>query len=350
MAVKRTVAIFSNYEATEKTFCAMYLADYTLARKYRHLLWIVPDKPARTDQCYGFSHKWDTGTLSLKTQEEKIKKLLHEPVRVRRNAYVPACELCLFFEENHQLHSLLPDCTRSVLLLDHHKWQQETSREFAKKCAHLLSPSKHTTKKIVPHNLFTNDILCPFDSTLQMVPKVHIQSGHDATLFYPAYGMTYLERQCLQRVAEIVKECCPKTKGVIGRYDAWATSTPGNDAKVYDWRLLDYLKQTDWIIDLNPRPLLGLFGSFAGALGIQWSCFDIAPNNDDYSGTRRHLIPLPRGGLVLKNADEIAGHIVRQLTATFNSDTDRNRDVGMYAKRLKDFYRAMNKIFGSKNR
>gem|GEM_PF-4264822 len=42
MAAKRTVAIFSNYAATEKTLCAMYLAAHIL-RRYRYVAWIVPE-------------------------------------------------------------------------------------------------------------------------------------------------------------------------------------------------------------------------------------------------------------------------------------------------------------------
>jgi len=95
---------------------------------------------------------------------------------------------------------------------------------------------------------------------------------------------------------------------------------------------------------------MGLFGAFAGTLSLQWSCFDLPPNNDEYNEARRHLIPCPKGGLMLKNAEEIAGHIVRQLATTFNEDIERNRGAGSYAKRSKEFYRTMNRVFGAKNR
>jgi hypothetical protein len=81
---------------------------------------------------------------------------------------------------------------------------------------------------------------------------VLIQTGSTASLFYNAYGMSFAERQCVQQISEIVKKCCPNSKSVIGYYDVNATPVPGIDSRTYDWRLLDYLKCTDWIIDLNP--------------------------------------------------------------------------------------------------
>jgi len=50
-----------------------------------------------------------------------------------------------------------------------------------------------------------------------------------------------------------------------------------------------------------------------------------------------------------KNAEEIAGHIVRQLMQPLN-EIERNHGAGSYAKRLKGFYKGMNKVFGAKSR
>jgi hypothetical protein len=133
-------------------------------------------------------------------------------------------------------------------------------------------------------------------------------------------------------------------------YNNKGVSEPGIDARAYDWNLIAYLKQTDWIIDLNPRPLMGLFACFAGSMGIQWSCFDLPPNNDEYSAARRNLIPYPKGGLMLENAPIIAEHIVRQMTTTFNDETSRNMNAGAYSKRVRDFGKVLNMLFGSKSR
>jgi hypothetical protein len=180
-------------------------------------------------------------------------------------------------------------------------------------------------------------LLCPFDPAIQLIPKVWTKSGETATIFYPAYNMSFAERSCLQQIADIVKTCCPATKSVIGYYDTREMSEPGKNARVYDWKLLDYIKQTAWIIDLPPRPLLGLFAAFAGSLSIQWSGFDIQPNRDEYSAARRHLIPYPKGGL--SGTKEIAEHIVRQLTTSFNDDADRHKATGSYIKRTTEFAR-----------
>ena len=93
---------------------------------------------------------------------------------------------------------------------------------------------------------------------------------------------------------------------------------------------------------------MGLFASFAGALSIQWSCFDLPPNTDVYSAARRHTVPYPKGGLTLANAENIAGHLVRQLSTPFNDDLERNRGAGSYLKRLNGFTETMNKLFKKK--
>jgi hypothetical protein len=333
---KRTVAIFSNYDASEKTLCALYLAEHVIKR-YRHAVWVVPEAVRPRNRYYGFSHKWDKETLHL-TESEKVKSRLSD------------CEICFFFDESEKLHSLLPESTKTAIFLDPHKWAGEQSRDFAKKCNYVLSVSPYITKKIAHPNLLSNNLLYPYDHFVQMMPKVWLQSGEAATLFYPAYGMTFLERQCLKQISDIVKTCCPESKSVIGCYSNGGVLEPGIDARTYDWKLMEYLKQTDWLIDLNPRPLMGLFACFAGAMCIQWSCFDLPPSNDDYSASRRHLVPFPEGGLTLENAPIIAEHIVRQLTTSFNDDAARNVNAGSYAKRLQDVTKALNTLFGYKSR
>jgi hypothetical protein len=334
---KRTVAFFSNYDASEKTFCALYLAEHILKR-YRYSIWVVPEDVPPRSRYHGFSHKWDRDILSLASQSEKIKDRLDD------------CEFCFFFEESEALRSLLPDSTKTAVFLDPHKWNDASSRAFAKKCNFALSTSPFITKKIVRRNLLANNVMCPFDHFVQMIPKVWIQSGEAATLFYPAYGMSFIERQCLKQISAIVKTCCPESKSVIGYYDNNERSESGVDARTYDWKLMEYLKQTDWIIDLNPRPLMGLFACFAGALSIQWSCFELPPSNDEYSAARRHLIPFPEGGLTLDNAPVIADCIVRQLSTPFNDDAARNLHAGSYSKRLLEFGKTLNSLFGYKSR
>ena len=330
--------------------CALYLIKHILHQRYRHVVWVTPSTVSPAPQYSGFSYEWDHATLSLASQKETIQKLLNQPVQIGKNNHVPACELCFFFEESELLYSLLPEEAKSAVFLDHRKWDRDRSRSFVKRCTYVLTPSAHTLRSLRQPGLASSSLLCPFDSYLQLVPRGSMISGHKSTLFYPAYGMSFLERQCLQHIADIVKECCPESKSVIGYYDTDETAEPGRDARTYDWKLLEYLKQTDWIIDLNPRPLMGLFGSFAGAFCIQWTSFDLPPHNDEYNAARRHLIPYPQGGLRIKNAEEIAGHIVRQLSVSFSDDSERNREAGPYTKRLKELYRTMNRVFGMKSR
>jgi hypothetical protein len=335
MVAKRTVCIFSNYDASEKTLCALYLASY-IVKQYRYCVWVAPYKVYRSSKYFGFSHQWDNRVMSLNDQKEAIRTRLSN------------CEICFLFDESETLLSLLPPSTKTAFFLDPHTWNPPTSPDFAKKCTYLLASSSYVTKKIVEPNVFHHDILCPFDPAAHIIPRPRIQSGDTASLFYNAYGMSLAERQCVQQIAEIVKQCCPESKSVVCCYTAKLKPEHGFDPLTYDWRLFDYLKQSDWIIDLNPRPLHGFFAAFAGALGIQWSCLNIPPNTDKYSAARRHLIPYPEGGLLPQNVEVIAGHIVRQLMEKFNSDLDRDRDVGSYIKRFDKFIETMNQMLGTK--
>ena len=334
---KKIVALFAGYNASEKTLCALYLAENILKR-YKYIVWVVPDDVRAGSKYFGFSHKWDTEVLSLKSKESEIKKRLCH------------CEMCIFFEESEQLYSMLPAGTKTAVFLDPYQWTYRQSKGFAQKCTYVLSSSPAVTKKIVQPNLLTHDILCPFDHSLQMLPQVHFPPGEKATLFYPAYGMSFSERIGLLRIADIVKTCCPQIKSVVAYYDATDTSEAGKDSRTYDWKLLNYLKQADWIIDLNPRPLLGLFASFAGALGIPWAGFILPPNTDEYHAARRHLVPYPKGGLTIQNAEEIAGTLVEHLMRSNRNEVERNKGAGAYANRLNEFTRAMNKLFDKKSR
>jgi len=258
------------------------------------------------------------------------------------------CEICFFFDESEYLYALLPTTTKTAVFLDPYTWNYGTSKTFAKKCTYALSVSPAISKKIVQQNLLSNELLCPFDPATQLAPKVGLQSGQTASLLYNAYGMSYLERQRLWEISEIVKACCPLSKSVLCYYNANDTSEPGRDARTYDWKLLNYLKQSDWIIDLTPKPLLGFFPAFAGTLGLQWTGFDLPPNNEFYCAARRHLIPCPKGGLAGADTEEIAGQIVRQLTTPFNDDLERSKDARAHAERLIKFTRSINQMLGMK--
>jgi len=102
---KRTVGIFANYDASEKTLCALYLAEH-ITSKYRHVVWIVPNDAPQRSRYHGFSHKWDTQILSFKSDIEQIKTQLAN------------CEMCFFFEENERLRSFLSETTKTITFLD----------------------------------------------------------------------------------------------------------------------------------------------------------------------------------------------------------------------------------------
>ena len=175
--IKRTVAIFAAYDASEKAFCAMYLAEHISLKRYRHAIWIVPEDVPPKSRYHGFSHKWDAEILSLKSESTEIKSRLNAK---------EGCELCLFFEESERLRSLLPETSKTALLLDPAKWQGVSSKDFAKRCNYTLSTSPAITRQLARPNLLSNTLSFPYDHFVQMMPKVWLPSGETATLLYAA--------------------------------------------------------------------------------------------------------------------------------------------------------------------
>ena len=334
---KATVILCAGYNASEQTFCAAFFAAY-IASRWRYTLWAAPEN-TQNDRYRGFSPKWDSKIIPFPSKAERFSRYLQEDRKI---------EMCLFFEENELLYSLLPKTTKTAFFLNPYKWNGEQSRMFAKKCTHVLSVSPYITKKLVQPNLFEHEVVLPFHSAMVWVPKTNMSPGQTATLFYNAYGMSFSERQCIRQVAETVKTCCPQSKYIIGYYDTQDTSEPGRDAGTSYFKLMEYLQHTDWIIDLNPRPLFGFFAAVAGTIGAQWSGFDLPPNNDEYSAARRHLIPYFDGGLCMPNVSKIAEHIVRQMSQPFDTDLERNQEMWSYLSRTSQFFSVMNNWFKPK--
>ena len=184
---------------------------HILLQRYHRVIWVIPDRVTPNHRYAGFSHEWDLATIPLKEKSDVIQKILNESVKIRRDTYAPACEICFFFDADDFLHSLLPKTAKSVLFLDHREWDEGNIKDFAKKCTHILTPSRYTAKDTRHPTLIHESSLCPFDSAAQLIPKVNLVPGQEATLFYPAYDMTFAERRCIQQIADIVKECCPNS-------------------------------------------------------------------------------------------------------------------------------------------
>ena len=159
---KRVVGVFSPYNASEKTLCALYLT-VGIVNRYRRPVWIVPEDVPLKSRYSGFSYKWDTerwlkssrkprtncrqeiplSVLSLASEADRIKDKLAE------------CEVCIFFEESETLHSLLPKSTKTAVFIDPYQWEHERSKNFVKKCTYSLSTSPWIQKEIVQSYLLT---------------------------------------------------------------------------------------------------------------------------------------------------------------------------------------------------
>jgi len=200
MGKKKNVAVFSNYDASEKTLSALHFVKYLLDHRYCHVTWIVTDEIQPRDKQFGFSFYWDKKVLPLHHVDE-IKEKTTE------------CVCCFFFEESKLLYSFLPKGTKKALFLDPYTWKHRVSRIFAEKCDFIIAVSPYIVQKIVMPNVFTHDLLCPFNHGLNFASNVQaVPYGgtcESSLLLYNTYGMSFVERQCVLRVSDIVKACCP---------------------------------------------------------------------------------------------------------------------------------------------
>ena len=337
---KRTVGIYAPYDGSEQTLCAEYLAGY-ITRGYRYVKWFVPDRADVKGRSCGFSHKWDSEVVPWQGNLKNARKT------------AAVCDTFFFFQANEEIFERLPRDAVTALLVDPRN-RDAAYLDFAHRCTFTLWPGQEW----IPDRNFTdrtgNAFLWPFDPTVPLIPK-RSPDFVEPKLFFPAFGLSAIERDFVRQIAMIVKRCRPNFKAVVGCYDATIPSIPGFDSQVYDWRLLQYLRCSDWIIDLNPRPLLCLFAAFAGGLEIQWTGFDVAPNSDRWNQARRHLIsePIQRIGSadqVLPDLESTALQIVSRLDAPMANNHDRHRGSGVWDQRRTEFLRVTNLVLGNKTK
>ena len=332
---KRTVGIYAPYDGSEQTFCAEYLAGY-ITRGYRYIKWFVPDSTDLKGRARGFSHKWDSEVVPWHGNLKTAKKI------------AAGCDTFVFFEPNEELFDRLPHAAVTALTVDPGN-RTEPYLDFAKRCTFTLWPGeRRMTEKQAGYAL-----AWPFDPVVPLVASGRRDAGKEPRLFFPAFGLGLIERNFVEQIAAVVRHCRPKVKTVVGYYDATVAPKPGRDSRVYDWRLLRYLRNTDWIIDLNPRPLSCLFAAFAGGLEIPWMGYDIAPVSDEWNGARRHMItePIRRIGSIdriMPDLESTAMQIVDRLDTPFQSNLDRHHGSGHWDRRRTEFLRVTNIVLGNK--
>ena len=323
----------------------MYFSRY-IVQCYRYAKLFVPASPHKGSSYYGFSHQWDTEVVEWQDAPKTMKPLTKE------------CDTFLFFEPHNEILSQLPKNATTAFVFDprdkaSERWQ------FAEQCSWLLIPCREWMEKYDLPKLFPNTKLAvwPYDPYVQFIPQPKIDFEIAPRVFFPTFGFSLLEKQFVEQVVSILRECKPNIKTVIGRYDANEEPRFGIDPHVFDWRLLKYLQNSDWIVDLNTRPTYGLFAAFAGGYGLQWSGFDIAPNTDYYAKARRHLIHaeeresrIPNGPRVIPDLASVAEQLARQLSTTFHGDLDRDAGSGSWEQRRAEFLRVTNLMFGIKSR
>jgi hypothetical protein len=225
---------------------------------------------------------------------------------------------------------------------------------FTKKCTYSLVPGYSWFKHFNRTGYLDNAIFFPVDPVIQSIPKSNIAFQNEPYLVYPAFDLSFSARKSVQQIAEIVKQCCPHVKYSIIDYKPTLPTVEGCDNNVYDWRLLKYVRQADWIIDLNPQPLLCLFPTLAGGLGLQWSGYNVPPNNDHINKARFHAIETKTKQIsknvfrAIMDVEDTAKQLVQQITTPFVGHADRNAFSGTYDQRHTTFLKAVGTILKSK--
>jgi len=340
---KRTVGVYAGYDASEQSLCAEFLARYIVSC-YRYARWFVPRTPEPADRSFGFSHQWDTEVLGWQNA-----------TRATLDA-VKACDTFFFFTPNREIWDRLPAKAVTACMIDP-RVRDPVALKFATKCTWSLVTSGAWLKQYPSLTFLENLAVWPFDPSIPCNPRRDLDYERHPRLFFPAYDLTFSERMFVEQTAELVKLCLPHVRTVVGFYDAKTEPKPGVDSRTHDWRLLRYLQNSDWLIDLNPRPFYTLFPTLAGGYGLQWAGFDILPNRDDACSTRRHLIATqidrtnPQYGFqAVPDLESTAEQIVRFLTTPFHGELDRHRRSGAWENRRAEFLRVTNMILGIKSR
>ena len=340
---KKTVGIYAKYDASEQTLCASFLTGYIIKR-YHYVKWFVPYAPTPGSRSWGFSHRWDTEVVQWTDNEKRLA------------SDAKACNTCFFFEPNGRLLASLPPEATSIFVVNPRALSEDVYR-FARKCKYILVTGSQWQEQLAFCDLLPGAINWPFDPSVQCIPRSNLDFEKTPRLFFPTFGFSYAERNFVEQVIEIVRCCKPNIQSVIGFYDAKTEPRPGYDSRTYDWRLLKYLQNSDWIIDLNPKPLYCLFAACAGGHGLQWFGFETSPNTDYYNSARRHLIKTevrsagPRQVVrALPDLNSTAEQLVRRLDTPFNDWLDRNTGCGAWDNRRAEFFRVTNMVLGIKTR
>lgn len=332
---KRTVGIYARYDGSEQSFCAKFLAGY-ISKCYRYVTWFVPDAPGRGSSCRGFSYQWDPKVQPCSGRRKQAGKAAAQ------------CDTFFFFEPNEELFRRLPAGAVTAFVTDPRYWTPRC-RAFAEACTYLLVPGRSRDGQAASVNAKT--YFWPFDPSVPGGRRLGIDYEKQPRLLFPAFGFSREERHFAEQVARIVKHCKPDVKTVVTYFDPAIAPRPGNDSRTDDWRLIRYLQNADWIVDLNPRPLYGLFSAFAGTYELQWFGFDTAPNTDPANSARRHLIRQPvENGRVVPDLESTAMRIVRRLNMPFQGDLDRHRGSGVWDHRCTEYLRVTNIVLGIKTK
>jgi hypothetical protein len=340
---KRTVGIYAEYDASEQTLCAVFLARY-ISNCYRYAKWIVPQPPKSVKRSFGFSHQWDTEVIPWREGGKKIKSTLK------------LCDTFFFFEPNREILEMLPENAVTAYVINPRNRNAE-NQAFAEQCTFQLVTSPIWKKYFKSTNLGNHLLVWPFDPAVQCIPKQDRDDVKSPRIVFPAFGLSVEERTFIEEVARQVKSRCPNIQTVVTFYDALVKPVPGIDSRTDDWRLIRYLQNSDWLIDLNPRPCFCLSAAFAGGYGIPWCGYDLAPNTDNLNGARRHLLQAPSDYsdcLDVRTArpclESTVEQIVSRLATPLHGDLERHAGAGFWDHRRAEFFRVTNTVLGIKTR
>lgn len=325
---KKTVGIVADYNASEQTFCALYLAGY-LERIHRYVLYLTPEPPDKA-HVQGFSHQWDARIKSI-SEECDAKK------------YLGRCDNVFWFHQIPSYQKFIRPGTVTACVANPYYWTKE-QYQLCRTSTYTLVTAKSLLPAIQHAQYLPNCVYWSFDPLFQ---SIHNGAVGLKNVLIPAFGFTPEQFNFSHSVQSVIRACLPDWRVLLGTYDAKTESSADLVTDMDDWRIKNYLKHTSCIVDLNYNPIWNLYSSLAGCFCIPWMGYDLPPHNDIENQSQRRLITCDTrqtsrfASVAVYNAEQTALQIVRFLQELGQFHT---QPIGMFEQRRDAFLDITNKI------
>lgn len=303
---KRYIGIYANYDASEQTWTALYLARY-ISQQYRFVKWIADDSIV-SPKYQGFSFHWDSKLTSVKDFKPNPNSEVYSAV--------------LMFNRNDTLLAKIPNDVITVFIPDCYSFDKD-DYIFAKKCKYVFIPCEFWLDQITRRYYADNYTLWHYYPVTQYASKLPSKDGK-LRLFFPVFGLSMKDIHFIEKVIDITKQINPDIHTVLGNYNAILSERQGYDTKVFDWRLHDYIRETDIIIDLNPQLKYGFFPMYAAGHEMQWIAYENPLVNEQLASAHRNLLTPPSPDYTTEDLENVSRELTQAVLRLQQGNTVDN--------------------------